>query len=40
MVHRCDDCLVHGCKREDLFPTEAAAKVGCNPLDSPRPVFT
>jgi hypothetical protein len=39
MVHRCDDCLVHGCECEELFPTETAAKVGCNPLDFPEPVF-
>jgi hypothetical protein len=39
MVDRCDDCLVHGCKCEELFPTEAAAKVGCNPLDFLEPLF-
>jgi hypothetical protein len=35
----CRDCLVHGRECEELFPTETAAKVGCNPLDFPEPVF-
>jgi hypothetical protein len=37
MVHRCDHSLLHVSKCEGLFPTEAAAKVGCNPLDFPEP---
>jgi hypothetical protein len=39
MVHCCDHCLVHGCECEELFPTETAAKFGCNPLDFAEPVI-
>ena len=37
--YRCDDCLVHGSDCEAMFATETEAKVGCNPLDFPEPVF-
>ena len=35
----CRDCLVHGSECAVLFENEAAAKVGCNPLNFPEPLF-